>query len=865
MPDDTTLAARLRATLESDSQIHTQITPSIVKTIRLRLGFCRSKIQLLFSTFTISPAQPQHTKLLPLSDQTATSPNNTQPPTTAKPDQTQALATSIPDQQQTLERAPSDQGASLTSTASDQQHISSPSAPYNAHMFATSASDNLQVPSGFASDNAFIPNNTQTSPVDAANNALENSFGAQHNAYTNIFSAPNNVQMLASCQANHPIIAASVTPNNAIIATLAVSGHVSSAKHQAQANLAQKAQTQANFTDPDLAENRPSNTTLSTIVPPVLLDHSSPNEQPMSLPFSSDKSNVQNRLTIDVCSAYLERATSLSEGSVSPVADPCQQQAKSAGNESTAPSTQAVDKDLQAVNPQSSKNKSAPQNEQARQKRYVAGYAGKQTEKVTEVGITSVGGAFILLALLVQTSWLACAKILPIASNYAVTTTQWLLTALFSVIFGIRRAFHLDDCLDIGFALVTGRARPLSHSTFGHLLHSFDKKSIDEFYDTTAQEEVEQLKQLKKDSYRVSIDGHNLARYTRVVDLQKGKIGNSGRILPALILVLAFDLDEHAWLAIRTHHGTNKLSTSALSIVKEVCQRAPDDEFRFFFDKGVYNGKLFKQLKAVEKTSFYTPAKRTNPNVKQWEAISDQEYTSFVFNKHSELASDKRPTYRMADTKMQINVYEGKKKVGQVTLRALVLNNPLGQKKAEIWPFVLLTNDEDSDAKKLINEYGDHWAQEIGHRVGRHDLYLDVLPTGYKIKSKRNQCGEIEREVEFDQSAFRLSAWLRLLVYNLMSRFASQLPANYQKMWAGTLLRKFIRRQATIYLLEEELLIVFDRFPDHEALHPLMVELNAKRIPVPWLNNLVLQFSIANKPMYPLKDPQIRKRLFSRH
>jgi hypothetical protein len=77
------------------------------------------------------------------------------------------------------------------------------------------------------------------------------------------------------------------------------------------------------------------------------------------------------------------------------------------------------------------------------------------------LGRTQVGGGFILAILLVETGWLKLAKLLPIASGYAVTATQWLLTAIFSVVFGVQRAFHLDDMCDLGFALVTGRPRPL--------------------------------------------------------------------------------------------------------------------------------------------------------------------------------------------------------------------------------------------------------------------------------------------------------------------------------------------------------------------------------------------------------------------
>ena len=41
---------------------------------------------------------------------------------------------------------------------------------------------------------------------------------------------------------------------------------------------------------------------------------------------------------------------------------------------------------------------------------------------------------------------------------------------------------------------------------------------------------------------RISLDGHNLPRYTKVVDVIKGKIGNTGRILKAGEMVLTLYL-----------------------------------------------------------------------------------------------------------------------------------------------------------------------------------------------------------------------------------------------------------------------------------------------------------------------------------
>jgi len=41
-----------------------------------------------------------------------------------------------------------------------------------------------------------------------------------------------------------------------------------------------------------------------------------------------------------------------------------------------------------------------------------------------------VGGAFILAILLIETGWLKAAHLLPMAAGYAVSATQWLLTAI---------------------------------------------------------------------------------------------------------------------------------------------------------------------------------------------------------------------------------------------------------------------------------------------------------------------------------------------------------------------------------------------------------------------------------------------------
>jgi len=485
-------------------------------------------------------------------------------------------------------------------------------------------------------------------------------------------------------------------------------------------------------------------------------------------------------------------------------------------------------------------------------------------QETVRLGRTRAGGAFILAVLLVEAGWLKLAHLLTIVPRYAVTAVQWLLTAIFAVIYDARRAFHLDDVRDVGFALITGRPRPRSHGTFQHLLHHFSAGDAQRFYKASTRHEVETLGDGPR---RVSVDGHNLPRYTKIVAVTKGKIGSTGRVLKAEELVLAFDLDAKRWLALRVYQGTKKLSLALPEIVAELRGHRGEGKgcWRLFFDKGGYKGQIFRDLAAMEDVHFYCPAVRYPDNVAQWERLTEEDFDPepFVFDKHADLPPEERPVYRLADTEMTVNVWENRRVVGTVTLRAVVIHAPQGQKPAERWPMVYLTDDRQIDARALANEFGDHWGQEFAHRIGKHDLCLDILPPGYTLTSQRDEEGQLQRQVEYDTTAFFLSAWLRCLVFNLMSLFAQELEGKYTRMWAGTLLRKFIRRPATLYLVGNELHVVFDPFPDQEALRPLLDRLNAKRVALSWLNGLVVQFSIAqDEPLHPLTEPEKRQRLF---
>jgi hypothetical protein len=303
-------------------------------------------------------------------------------------------------------------------------------------------------------------------------------------------------------------------------------------------------------------------------------------------------------------------------------------------------------------------------------------------------------------------------------------------------------------------------------------------------------------------------------------------------------------------------------------MTREILRQWESEEgtLRLFLDRGAFHGLLFQALKALSRVHFYIPAIRYSSYVEAWEGLPDSafEEASFVFERDKDLPSDERVKYRLADTTQEVNLWEDGELLGTVTLRAIILFNPEGETSSERW-FVLLTDDERTPSRELANEYGDHWEHEMAHRSGKHDLCYDILPPSYSIETHRNEDNELVRETKLDIKNCFLMSWLRCLTFNLMTRFGKALGEKYAKMRAGTLLRKFIHRPSQLFVIGDELHIVFDPFKDQEDLLPLLDQLNEERIAVPWLNGLVLQFFIdEERDLHPLTKPEKRKWFLNR-
>jgi len=492
-----------------------------------------------------------------------------------------------------------------------------------------------------------------------------------------------------------------------------------------------------------------------------------------------------------------------------------------------------------------------------------AGAADRLETEEMVLGTTRWGGAFLLVPLLLTASLWSSVDRLQMPARYAVTAAQWLLTAVFGCLCGVARPFHLDDVVDVGFCLLTGRPRSLSRATFQDVLKGLPAASLVAFYHATARAEAQAS---GAGAQRYSVDGHGVPRWTKQVDLPKTKLHTVGKPVKADQLFFVYHLDRERNVGLQVGTGGTRLSQVVVAVIRMVqgLRQGMAGVLRFFCDRGAYKGEVFQWAQEEEGVHLYVPAVRYENNVAQWEQLRDEDFEKepFVFDREGNLPEGERKSYRYAETRTKL-VVDGAPEA-TIELRTLLLQDPAGKKPAERYPLVLLTTDEERGGRELLNEYGDHWGQEQSHREEKYALGLDFLPPCYHLETVVDEAtGAQEHQVQFNFKNLFLVAWMKGLLYNLVRAFGEALGEPYARMYVGTLLRKFISVPAELSLRGEELHVALFPFRDQAAVGPLVETFNAARYRVPWLKNWVLQFHLSlDQPLYPLRAPDKRKLLF---
>ena len=88
----------------------------------------------------------------------------------------------------------------------------------------------------------------------------------------------------------------------------------------------------------------------------------------------------------------------------------------------------------------------------------------------------------------------------------------------------------------------------------------------------------------------------------------------------------------------------------------------------------------------------------------------------------------------------------------------------------------------------------------------------------------------------------------KFLTFNVIKDFGAALGGVSATWQVATLVRRFILRPGRLYLQAGHLIVQLDPFRGSALLQPYLQHLNAQQCRISWLNDLILQVEIAEKP-----------------
>ncbi|HIC92381.1 MAG TPA: hypothetical protein EYP21_10060 [Syntrophaceae bacterium] len=394
-------------------------------------------------------------------------------------------------------------------------------------------------------------------------------------------------------------------------------------------------------------------------------------------------------------------------------------------------------------------------------------------------------------------------------------SVEAILTLFFLSVFGIERPFHLEDLSDPGFAVLTGRTGVLSRTTLFRWTKGCKKSFVLRFYDLTRP-----LSDFVGKKLKISIDEHVIARWTRKVKIPGTKHPTRGKAMKADKLFYVFELTKKRLLSFKPQPGNATLANTALKMIKELISEVKPESVRMILDAGGCKASVIARLSKIKNLSFLVRGKRQRNLVKQWEKVPKSEYKEYTD------PGDPEKKILIADVGTKIR---GCKEL----VRTILLLNEKEKGKDRFYP--IYTSDEVTSTYDLLVEYRSRQNHELCYRVMTHDLGLDALPKSYPLNPK------VEK-VQFRDKHVLLVGWLKALAFNIINDFKESLDKKYHKMTAGTIVRKFINRPATIETTADNIVVKFDYFRECKALKEYCDTINQSNLEISWFKDKVLRF-----------------------
>jgi transposase len=394
-------------------------------------------------------------------------------------------------------------------------------------------------------------------------------------------------------------------------------------------------------------------------------------------------------------------------------------------------------------------------------------------------------------------------------------SVEAILTLFFLSVFGIERPFHLEDLSDLGFAILTGRNGVLSRTTLFRWMKGCRKSFVLRFYDLTRP-----LSDFFGKKLKISVDEHVVARWTRKVKIPGTKHPTRGKAMKADKLFYVFELTKKRLLSFKPQSGNATLANTSLKMIKELISEVNPESVRMILDAGGCKGSVIARLSKIKNLTFLVRGKRQRNLVKQWEKIPKSEYRVYTD------PGDPKKKIPVADVRTKIR---GCKEL----VRTILLLNEKEKGKDRFYP--IYTNDEITSAYDLLVEYRSRQNHELCYRGMKHDLSLDALPKSYPLNPR------VEK-VQFRDKHLTLAGWIKALAFNTISDFKDCLDEKYHRMTAGTIVRKFLNRPATIKTTADEIVVKFDYFRECNALKEYCDKINQSNLEISWFKDKVLRF-----------------------
>jgi hypothetical protein len=142
-----------------------------------------------------------------------------------------------------------------------------------------------------------------------------------------------------------------------------------------------------------------------------------------------------------------------------------------------------------------------------------------------------------------------------------------------------------------------------------------------------------------------------------------------------------------------------------------------------------------------------------------------------------------------------------------------------------------------------------------------HALVGHSLPKAYEMSREPHADGEKRKtlateETPRSQQAVQFMAWIKFLTFNLIKDFGVALGKECAPLQVTTPVRRYLLRPGRLYLQAGPLIVQLDPCRGEERLRPFLQRVNERRLPIPWLANLVLHIEVAEQPLGLAAVPQ---------